>query len=595
MLIKHVHKKEKVEDNKINLKAVMLINIIFFLIVWSFFGKRIEQQYYGYIPVDSRKSGLEMIQNNSGELVVNTVQKHSPGEVGGIKAGDIIVGINGELITSPDLAAQRLDTLNKGEILEIVLNRDGRKITAYISNKNHMTINRASKSQELSFTARLFVMIICVKLTLVMFYLIYKNIINRMYIVLTFAAHMLLVGLIFGVYNVVDAFFAIKFNTISLLLGMGIISIVLDEAGVFDYVAYKMNKFAKGSTMKILVLCCFVTYIFSLLVNNLTTILVIVPMTLNLALLADFDPKPVIIGEIISSNLGGASTMVGDFPNMLISAETNVTFNDFIFFMMPICLILFGVLLIYLKLTTEKMDMKMKIDVPKGKKINKAQKPEFTPKEWKAIRRAVFVLIHVIFLFSISPRLSLQPSAIALFGGLSLFLFSGINRTSIYNRIGFNDILFFVGLFIMVGGIEASGLIHYISQGIAFLSLGKPWFLCLILMWSAAFVTSILSAGPTTAFFFPIVAGVAIAPSHHIIWWSLSLGVLAGSSSTIVGATSGPVATGLVENFCSLYRINLKDGNTILYSQFTKIGIPIMFLFLGISSIYILWLYAKLS
>ena len=140
----------------------------------------------------------------------------------------------------------------------------------------------------------------------------------------------------------------------------------------------------------------------------------------------------------------------------------------------------------------------------------------------------------------------------------------------------------------MVGSLEACGFLQYISSGISMLSFGKPWLLCLVLMWVAAFLTAFLSAGPATAFFFPIVLGIGITPPHHIIWWALSLGVLAGSSATIVGATAGPVATTLVENFSSRYNLDTKDGSTITYQQFAKIGVPVMFIILAVSSIYVM-------
>jgi Na+/H+ antiporter NhaD/arsenite permease-like protein len=278
--------------------------------------------------------------------------------------------------------------------------------------------------------------------------------------------------------------------------------------------------------------------------------------------------------------------MVGDFPNMLISSETGIGFNEFIIFMMPICLILLGVLLIFLKL---KIGV-FAVDDQK-KAIRSGIRPHrFTYRDRKALRRVAFVLCHVIFLFIISQKISLNPSAIALFGGLSLFLFSGIDRRTMVSRAGFNDILFFIGLFMMVGGLEASGLLLYISKGITTLAFGKPWLLCLILMWSAALLTAFLNAGPTTALFFPIVLGFGLMPPQHIIWWALSLGVLAGSSATIFGATAGPVSATLVENYSSQYGLSLSGGNTLTFGQFAKIGVPVMLLFLSVSSVYVTYL-----
>jgi Na+/H+ antiporter NhaD/arsenite permease-like protein len=197
----------------------------------------------------------------------------------------------------------------------------------------------------------------------------------------------------------------------------------------------------------------------------------------------------------------------------------------------------------------------------------------------------------VVFLFVISEKTSLNPSAVALFGGLSLFLFSGIDRRKILSGLGFNDILFFTGLFVVVGGLEASGLLQYIAKGLTLLSFGKPWLLCLVLMWSAAALTAFLNAGPATTLFFPIVLGLTLSLPHHVMWWALSLGVLAGSSATIFGATAGPVAAGLMESFGSRAPLELPGGNTITFRQFARTGVPVMLLFLSVSSVYVTYLY----
>jgi len=585
---------------RFDFRTLSFLNFMFFLIIWSFFGKYFEFQY-GYKTssiIDNSKLGIELsishVNANTDTIYINNVIAGSAASLAGLNDGDRIIGINGVIITSIDKAVHLL-TNHNNEQIKMTINRNGQNFDIYIKSSTSQIIDRSLKSQYLPFSKKIIVCLIFLKITIIMFILIYNNILNRVFIVLFFAGVSIFFGFIFQIYTPIDAFFAIKFNTIALLLGMGIISIILDQAGVFDYIAFKMYGMGNTSKYKITILCCIITYLFSLLVNNLTTILVIVPMTLNLAMIANFDPKPVIIGEIISSNLGGASTMVGDFPNMLISSEAQISFNEFIFNLMPVCLILFCALLLYLKRIIDNMpetyDLYNKNDLSKNLDNYKSKKRiSFTKKERNAVIKALFVLFHVIFLFIISKKISINPSSIALIGGLSLFLFSGINKKAILDRIGFNDILFFIGLFIVVGGIEASGLVHYITSSITSLSFGNPWLLCLIIMWSSAFITSLLSAGPTTALFLPIVLGAGIAASNNIIWWSLSLGVLAGSSSSIIGATAGPVAISLLENFSSLYGFKLNNSNTITYKEFSKTGIPIMFIFLLISSVYILWL-----
>ena len=569
-------------------KTVILLNMTLFLLVWSFWGNHISRELgYDHIPQKIQASSIivPVVPAVNG-AVVGPLSHNSIPSQSGLMQGDIIVGVNDVLVTSPDMASYLIQSGIQSKIVKIRVLRGLQHLTITI----HTDISLYQKSLKvltLPGMQQLVIIIVYLKLCIIMFLFIYKNIINRMAIVLIFASLMLFVGMVMRIYTPLDAFFSIKFNTIALLLGMGIISITLDESGVFDYIANKLTEYGGGSYLKILILCCVITYMLSLLVNNLTTILVIIPMTLNLAVMNNIDPRPIIIGEVISSNIGGASTMVGDFPNMLIASETNVTFNEFIIYMMPICLVLLAILLLFLYRQSRNGDFEMSFSATVKKNT---QHLNFTPEKRRSVKRSIFVLIHVILLFTLSDKLSLKPSAIALLGGLSLFLFSGINRHKIVQRVGFNDILFFIGLFVVVGGLESSGLIHYVTDFIGKISFNSKHMACLLMMWTGALVTAILSAGPTTALLFPIALSLQHLVGGHLIWWSLSLGVLAGSSGTLIGATAGPVAASLVEKYSSMYGVTFDGERTIGYKNFLKTGLPVMGSFLVISSLYIIWL-----
>jgi len=575
------------------IKTVVFFNTTLFLIVWSFWGNTITRDMgYSHLStankIISSSIIIPIVPAMDGPVVGKLNPESIPAKAG-LRQGDVIVGVNGVMVTSPEMANYLIQSGLQSKTIKLRILRNLQHVNISFQTDNTIK-HKTLKVLSLPSSQQFIIMLVFLKLSIIMFFFVFKNIINRMIIVLTFAALMVILGMVMKIYTPLDAFFSIKFNTISLLLGMGIISITLDESGVFDYIALKVTEYGGGSYLKILILCCVLTYILSLLVNNLTTILVIVPMTLNLALMNNIDPKPIIIGEIISSNLGGASTMVGDFPNMLISSETDVMFNEFILNMMPICLILLSVLLLFLHKLSRQRQTHMKFpDTIKNIKNFST----FTRKERRAVKRSVFVLFHVILLFSLSGKLSLNPSAIALLGAMSLFLFSGIKREKIIQRIGFNDILFFVGLFIVVGGLEASGIIHYASEFIKRISFSNKYASCLIIMWISAFVTSFLSAGPTTALLFPIAISIQPLSGGHLIWWSLSLGVLAGSSATLIGATAGPVAATLLEKFSTMYGVTFNGDNTIRYKEFLQIGLPMMGAFLGISSLYIIWLCSR--
>ncbi len=580
--------------------SVLFLCLLGFLIVWSFWGNGIQETAYdnpspGYNSPD--KVGVTIgTSQDAGNRTVFTVTKvfpNSPAERAGIKPHDRIIGMDGRILSSQGMAWQTLTAMGAGETHDWTINRNGRNITLPV--KLHAPSphvrglqNKSLKYSALSTPQKVVIALLFLKLSILLFYLINRKARNRTLIVALFAVKFVLIGSFLGVYNPIDAFFAIKFNAISLLLGMSIITVVLDEAGFFRHVADRIAGYAAGSSLRLLICFCLITYLFSLLVNNLTTILVMVPITLKLSSNLKFDPRPLVIGEIIASNLGGASTMVGDFPNMLIASQTGIGFGRFAIFMMPICLILLALMLIYLKIRIGRFPV---APTAKTSPCETAPPPGYTPIQKRALRRGLFVLAHVIFLFVISSIISLNPSAVALLGATSLFLFSGLDRGKIMEGVGFNDILFFTGLFVVVGALEAVGLLDHFSGALETFSFGRPWLLCLLLMWTAALLTAFLNAGPTATLFFPVVVGCATAPSHDIIWWSLSLGVLAGSSATIFGATAGPVAVTLLEKFNTENGPSpYGEGTTITFGQFAATGLPLMLIFLSVSSLYVAFL-----
>lgn len=574
-------------------RTFLFTGAVVLLIAWSIWGKGVEQRYYGQPqtwPSAAGKIGAEILYSGTGSdaspLTVGRVYPGSPAWRAGLETGDRIVGLDGKLITTPNQAAHIFDIAMNNTILALTIEHDGRNVDMYILITDHPRHDKTVKCRMMTKPQRFTVAMVFFTLTAVMFYLLYKHIVSRVLVVSSFSGVFVLLGLLFDNYSPLDAFFAIDVNTISLLLGMGIIAAVLDRTGFFVSIAFKLRQAAGSSRLKIMVLFCLLTYGLSLFANNLIVMMIVVPMTMNLAATIGFDPRPVIVGEIISSNLGGASTMIGDFPNMIISSQTGIAFIPFIANLMPICLILLGVLLLFLKARSD--DFGGVVEIPSLPE--KMVEPRLTAVDRRVIRRALFVLIHMIFLFCLSEWVSLNTSAVALIGGLSLFLFSGIDRKSLLRRIPFNDVIFFTGLFVVVGGLEATCLLEYVSKGIVLLSFGKVWLLSLVVMWSAAFITAFLSAGPTTALLIPVEMGLGMQPPHHIIWWALSLGVLAGASASIVGATAGPVSISLIENYSRKYRMKLAGGNTLTSAQFSRIGLPVMFTFLAFSTVYILWM-----
>jgi Na+/H+ antiporter NhaD/arsenite permease-like protein len=363
------------------------------------------------------------------------------------------------------------------------------------------------------------------------------------------------------------------------------------------------------------------------------------PMVLSLSKYLDCNPKPFLISMIIASNLGGASTMIGDFPNMLIGTETGLPFYQFTSYMLPVCLLELLVLLVYLRIAQSSI---VKTAAPLHS-LTADGYPSFEPpdedfpeladragsnnsflytikqslpraiKSRDALRRGLIILAIVIAGFLTSDFMNWSPAVIALAGGIIALAFGGCEPFSLLQKVSVKDILFFSGLFVLVGAAEASGALSYISGAIVGLSFGNTLVLCLLLMWAGAFVTCFLNAGPTTALFLPIVLSFKSAAPHSLYWWSLSLGVCAGSSGTLVGATAGSVTATMIDKFIKKQDEFTDDASDevlggdssnsnstdedryglteLTFKEYASLGLPIMVIFLLISSVYITVIY----
>ncbi|GAI16351.1 unnamed protein product [marine sediment metagenome] len=338
--------------------------------------------------------------------------------------------------------------------------------------------------------------------------------------------------------------------------------------------------------------------------------------------------------------------MVGDFPNILIGTEAGIPFYQFTSYMLPICLLELFVLLVYLRFAQPSLFKaavllhSLSADGYPNFEPPDEDCPELSdpadragghntllntirhrlPKAIKSryiLRRGLIILAIVIVGFLLSDILNWSPAVIAIAGGIIALVFGGCEPFSLLQKVSIRDILFFSGLFVLVGAAEASGGLGYVSGTIVHLSFGNTLILCLLLMWAGAFATCFLNAGPTTALFLPIVLSFKSAAPHSLYWWSLSLGVCAGSSGTLVGATAGSVTATMIDRFVKEQNKftagsaedeqigpseavgdspNSADKDSqkltkLTFKEYASLGFPIMLIFLLISSIYITVLY----
>ena len=562
--------------------------------------------------------------------VVNHIQNNSPAEHAGLKRGDIVIEIDRNRITdtsSFDKTALELCQTNKTKLRVL---REG--------NFKTLTVNWNKPMYAPSGGSSMAEVVLVVLIFSVMYYFVYKNMFDRVVLFVLGAIVIAITGHHLGFYEQEQMASALlsKLDVLLFIVGMQLVTGVLDEAGALEYLSKKITLVTGGNSWRIMWLFCLVTYACSLVVNNLTTIMLMAPMVLSLSKYLDCNPKPFLISLIIASNLGGASTMVGDFPNMLIGTETGLPFYQFTSYMLPICLLELFVLLVYLRLGQSSLfkaaaplhsstaDGYPNFEPPDEDFPELADDPDSNdsllhtikqslPRAIKSrdtLRRGLIILSIVIAGFLLSDIMNWSPAIIALVGGIIALAFGGCEPFSLLQKVSIRDILFFSGLFVLVGAAEASGALGYVSGAIVSLSFGNTLILCLLLMWTGAFVTCFLNAGPTTALFLPIVLSFQSAAPHSLYWWSLSLGVCAGSSGTLVGATAGSVTATMIDKFIKKQDESTDASDEVLggnssnstdenrycltkltFKEFASLGLPIMVIFLLISSAYITVIY----
>ncbi len=418
------------------------------------------------------------------------------------------------------------------------------------------------------------------------FIAIFFNLADRRTAVIAGAAAMLFFGSMTGFYSLWHALDSIYFNTLALIFGMSAIAALFIKSGMFDRAALSMVDWTEGDGWKAVVLFSLLTYVFSLVINNLSAMVMIVPITLILARRMRLNPIPILIAEIVASNLGGASTRIGDFPNMIIAGIAHLHFFEFITGMMVPCLILLAVALAFFQTRRREVEFKPAGPAPAAFDDD----DEVFKGDSDLGRIGLIILGATLVLFMMEEQLGVTPGWIALGAGVAALVFGRFDEDEFSAAVGASDIAFFLGLFVMVGGLAAANVMDGILWGIDAATDGSDLARLLVLMWVAAFVTIFLNAGPSTAFFIPVAVKMYAAMDDTAVWWALSLGVLAGSSAALTGATAGAVTVSNLERFCKKHpdmRECMPEGQDLDFREFLRWGLPIMGIFLVLSSGYI--------
>lgn len=371
----------------------------------------------------------------------------------------------------------------------------------------------------------------------------------------------------------------IDWDVIFLLLGMMIIVSVLRQTGVFEYVAIWAAKRARGSPLRIMILLVLVTGFASALLDNVTTVLLIAPVTLLVCDRLAINAAPFLMAEVFASNIGGAATLVGDPPNIIIASRAGLSFNDFLIHIAPVVLIIMGVLVALLpRLFPGAFD----VDPARVADVMSLEEREAIRDPRLLIKSGV-VLLAVLAGFVAHSLLHMEPSIVALLGAGLLVLISRLEHSDYLSSVEWDTLLFFAGLFIMVGALVKTGVVNRLAQ-LATEATGGHLLLTTMLILTVSFVLSgIINNVPYAATMAPIVGQLvpaAVNEAHsHVLWWALVLGADLGGNLTAVGASANVVVLGIAQ----------RADNPISFWEFTRKGAIVTVVSVGISALY-LWL-----
>jgi Na+/H+ antiporter NhaD/arsenite permease-like protein len=372
----------------------------------------------------------------------------------------------------------------------------------------------------------------------------------------------------------------IDYNTIGLLLGMMIIVAILAESGIFQWVGIKASKVSKGNLWKLMLILCTFAAVVSMFIDNVTTILLMVPVTISVFRIFKISPMPFIIAQALASNIGGAATLIGDPPNIMIGSAANIDFNSFIIHMGPTIAISFAVSLLLLKFLLRK---DLNAQVQNFEQLMKEDESALL-KDKGVLKKSMAVLLGVVFLFVIHGSLHLEPSIIALGGAAILLVITRAKPERVLHEVDWPTLLFFTGLFIIVGTAEHAGMIKLLSSTAISITGGNPWLTFIMIIWLSAIASAFVDNIPFTATMIPLIQTLNTNPNiaatfgdFHFspLWWALSLGANLGGNGTLIGSSAGVVAAGISEKY----------GHPISFNRWFRLGFPFMILTTGIGTI----------
>lgn len=371
----------------------------------------------------------------------------------------------------------------------------------------------------------------------------------------------------------------IDYNTIGVLVGMMLFVSVVKNSGLFEYMAIKAAKVAKGSPAKMMVIFVVITAVLSCMLDNVTTVLLIGPMTFAITRELEINPVPYIITQILASNIGGTATLIGDPPNIMIGSAAGLTFMDFIANNGIIIAVVLAVTIVCFLFIFRK---DFSISSHHISRVMAMDERELI-KDRALLHKSVVMIVLVALGFIFHGNLGVDSSVIALAAAIIMMIIGRQPAEDTILDVEWTTIIFFVALFVVVGGMVETGVIDRLANIIVDVTGGEQVMAMLIILWVSALLSSTLDNIPFVATMVPLIAsmgesGMDVTP----LWWALSLGACLGGNGTIIGASANVVLTG----------ISAKNGHPISYMQFLKVGFPMMIISIILCTGYLLLKYA---
>ncbi len=385
--------------------------------------------------------------------------------------------------------------------------------------------------------------------------------------------------MLIGILDQETALHHVDFNTLGLLVGMMILVAVTSQTGLFDYVAIKAAKLAKAEPRKLLIYLGLITALFSALLDNVTTVLLMVPVTFSITMKLHLKVVPFLLTQIIASNIGGTATLIGDPPNIMIGmAVQELDFVAFILNLAPIAflnlaVVLFIMNVIYRKALVTKPELQREI---------MAMNEKDALKDMKLLYRCLFVLALTILGFFTHSITHIESSLIALTGGFLILLLAGGSAHLVeaaLHKVEWSTIFFFIGLFIAVGGLIETGVIADLAEKAVSLTEGDVVLTSMLILWLSAIVSSVLDNIPFVATMIPLIQNMGAMGVSNLepVWWSLALGACLGGNGTLVGASANLIVAAMAA----------ERGVKITFLSYLKVGFGIMLLTILISTVYV--------